>query len=987
MTAIPMMELKELKLKNFKSFKKAKIPFKRGFTVIVGPNGSGKSNILDALLFVLGETSMKSLRASRITDLINNATQENYGKVELKIKKGKETTTISRTIDRKGKSICRINDERKSLSELTSLVSELGLRNSYNFVAQGDVTRIIEMSPEQRRTIIDELAGIKEFELKREEAQKNLDKVNEKIKDVNLVLHERLTRLEELEKERKQAERYKELTERKDSIKATILKKEIDAINAEVKKAKEKLKKNREALEKKEKEAEKIKKKIADLENKNEALSNKILAEQEKAFEEFGKQIEELKAEDRVLEEQILSHRTMLSKLEQQENELAEELKALLEQKRAERKSVSAYEKELGEVEKESLRLEQRLRAVEEEAKDVEERIASIEAEISKIEANRETLQEKLMKKRAEHSEIKKENEMRQLRIKELKEKIQSLKDEQEKFAKLKTHIKLLESKNLEAMLKQLKERENALIGKEKELLARIAQTREAIEKLKKASSLCPVCESTLNERKKKILIEKKNNEIKRFEAQHKDIIKRLKEITEQIGAVEKEIEKLNELKREYARYENVANELKELANALENEKAQIKDLGGLEREIGNIEKELERLKAEKELKLAELKELEVSEELSLRTKATELKHRKEFLKNNIKHAKQNIEKLESDASRIRARIESIEKEKEDIAKEIEEKSEKIEKLKEKLLKLETEKTKKSESLRELINKKESIATQTEKMRHSLDSFESEKRLLEREINEARVDIGKNEVRLADLEEELKSFQGVRFLMDLSLKELKKELPKIEKELGSIGPVNLRAAESIKEEEESLLEVKEKIQKLERERDAVIDMINKIEVKKKEVFMNCFNSIRKNFAEMFYNFFEGNAELKLTDYEDPSNAGLIIEAKYKGKALQSIDSMSGGEKSLTALAFIFAILLYKPAPLYVFDEADAALDEINSAKVAKAIKEFSKKAQIIAITHNHNIIRDADQIIGVTLAKDKSSVIGLDLKQKLLENA
>lgn len=982
-----MIELKELKLKNFKSFKKAKIPLKKGFTAIVGPNGSGKSNLLDALLFVIGETSMKSLRASRITDLINNAAQENYGKVELTIKKGKEKIVISRTIDKKGKSICRINDERKSLSELTSLVSELGIRNNHTFVAQGDVTKIIEMSPEQRRTIIDELAGIKEFELKREEAQKNLDKVNERIKDVNLVLNERLARLEELEEERRQAERYKELTQRKNSIKATILRKEAEALNAEIKKAKEKLKKSQKALEKKEREAEHIKKRLAELESRNEALSAKILAEQEKAFEEFGKRIEELKAEIRVLEEQIVSHKAMLAKLEQQENELGEELKNLLEQKKAELQNISNYKNELAEVEKQSLHLEQKLRELEDEAKEAEGKIANTEAEIGEIETNIEKLQEKLMKMLGEQSEIRKENEMRQMTIKEIERKINNLKNELRGIDKLKMHIKLLESKNLEAELSKLRKRENELIGEDKSLLARISQAEEAIEKLKEGSPLCPVCESTLNEEKRKTLIGKKNNEIKRFEAQHKEVRKKLKETAESISLLEKDIEKLNELKGEYARYKGIMNELEELNATLEKERRGIKELGSLEKEIKNIEEELKRLKAEKESKLAELKELGVTQGQSLKIELAELSHRKEVLKNNIKHAKQNIEKLESGTARIRTNLEAIEKEKAGIEKEIEEKGKEIETLREEMLKLEAEKSERSESLKELINKKESMATQIEKLKHSLDSLESERRLTEREINEARVNIGKNEVRLADLEEELKGFQEAEFLMNLSLKELKKELPKVEKELASIGAVNLRAAESIKEEEGALLEVREKIQKLEQERDAVIDMINKIEVKKREVFMSCFNSIRKNFAEMFYKFFEGSAELKLTDYEDISNSGLIIEARHKGKALQSIDSMSGGEKALTALAFIFAIVLYRPAPLYVFDEADAALDELNSAKVAKAIKEFSKKAQIIAITHNHAIIKEADQIIGVTLARDRSSVIGLDLKQKLLERA
>ena len=133
---------------------------------------------------------------------------------------------------------------------------------------------------------------------------------------------------------------------------------------------------------------------------------------------------------------------------------------------------------------------------------------------------------------------------------------------------------------------------------------------------------------------------------------------------------------------------------------------------------------------------------------------------------------------------------------------------------------------------------------------------------------------------------------------------------------------------------------------------------------------------------MFFSLFEGEGQLSLSNTEKPLEAGLVIEAKHKGQNLQNIDSMSGGEKSLTALAFLFAIQLYEPAPFYVFDEADAALDKENSSKIVGLIKEVSKQSQFIAITHNEALINEADQIIGVALNKQKSSVIGLKLKEK-----
>jgi chromosome segregation protein len=133
---------------------------------------------------------------------------------------------------------------------------------------------------------------------------------------------------------------------------------------------------------------------------------------------------------------------------------------------------------------------------------------------------------------------------------------------------------------------------------------------------------------------------------------------------------------------------------------------------------------------------------------------------------------------------------------------------------------------------------------------------------------------------------------------------------------------------------------------------------------------------------MFFNFFNGEGNLKLSNPESPLESGLEIVARHKGDNLLSIDAMSGGEKTLTALAFMFAIQLYSPAPFYAFDEADAALDKENSQKMSNLIKMISKHSQFVAITHNDTLTKQADQIVGVALSREKSSVIGLKLKTK-----
>ena len=134
---------------------------------------------------------------------------------------------------------------------------------------------------------------------------------------------------------------------------------------------------------------------------------------------------------------------------------------------------------------------------------------------------------------------------------------------------------------------------------------------------------------------------------------------------------------------------------------------------------------------------------------------------------------------------------------------------------------------------------------------------------------------------------------------------------------------------------------------------------------------------------MFTKFFNREGDLKLTNQDIPLESGLLIDVKTKGEKMQNIDAMSGGERTLTALAFMFAIQLYSPAPFYAFDEADAALDKENSLKMGNLIAEISEQSQFISVTHNDTITKKADQIIGVALTKDSSSsVIGLKLKNR-----
>ena len=804
-----MVRITKLELKNFKSFRKANIPFADGFTTIAGANGTGKSNILDGLLFALGITSMKLLRADKITELVNHEAEDDIARATLFLKGKGEEFEISRTIDKQGKSVCRLNQKRCGLNEIASFLNEVGIKpTGYNIVVQGDITRIIQMSPKERRGIIDEAAGIREFDEKREEALKELEKVEGKIKEVRIVLNEREQFLQELALERESASKYLQATRELKQSKATLLSLEVSELKAD--NAKIEAKENNIAAELKHFTEQRniASEKISEFNAKIEELNNQLIQASEKAFEGIGRTLEEKKAEARIAEEKAKSIKEGIAFENARIAKIRQAEKELLEGKNVLEKEIQIAEKNLGEV---------------------SERLQLLEAE--KV---NEGLHESIKK----HSAL--ENEAKSL--------------------------------------------------------------SESLKELKKAVAKCPVCEAKLSESRKKELAEGREKQIQS-----------LKEKTQSLSKKIRELEQKSLL-------------LQDLRNAI-HEKGSEKFRLGLESK-------------------------------STAEKSAELR------KERVEIEKRIIENTEK-AALEEGRISQLQSE---------------------LKELELEQKKFSEKNKRLLSEKELSKAKLEESIGKKQKLEESVRKTEQQLNELALEKSKNNVRLADFQEELKEFSEERIIENVSLNALRQRIPQLEKEISSLGAVNMKALESFETLEKEVWEVRQKANKLEEERIAVLDLIQKIEVKRLEVFTNCFNKVNENFNRIYYQFFEGRGELRLTDDRNPFEAGLIIEAKHKSDKALSIDLMSGGEKTLAALAFLFAIQLFEPSPFYVFDEADAALDEENSVKFARMVKEISSDSQFIAITHNDIVIKQADQVIGVALNQQKSSVIGLKLKEEIKNN-
>ena len=214
------MHITELEIDNFKSFgRKTKIPFFEGFTVISGPNGSGKSNIIDSILFCLALSSARGLRAEKLTDLLNVNTGKNTAEVSITFS---DSTKIRRKIKKTAHgyySYNYLNDRLCKQGEIVDFLSKYGIKaEGYNVVMQGDVTRIAEMTDNERRKIIDEIAGVSEFDKKKDQALGELEVVRERIEREELVLIELIRRLGELEGEREEAIKYREWQTKLDEL-------------------------------------------------------------------------------------------------------------------------------------------------------------------------------------------------------------------------------------------------------------------------------------------------------------------------------------------------------------------------------------------------------------------------------------------------------------------------------------------------------------------------------------------------------------------------------------------------------------------------------------------------------------------------------------------------------------------------------------------------------------------------------------------------
>jgi chromosome segregation protein len=198
--------------------------------------------------------------------------------------------------------------------------------------------------------------------------------------------------------------------------------------------------------------------------------------------------------------------------------------------------------------------------------------------------------------------------------------------------------------------------------------------------------------------------------------------------------------------------------------------------------------------------------------------------------------------------------------------------------------------------------------------------------------------------------------------------DIQRQIADLKARLERMGPVNLLAIEEHKELCDRFEFLQDQNSDLVNSRDQLVSVIHRINRTSQELFEQTFSEVRNNFQELFAKLFGGGkADLLLSESEDPLEAGIEIIAQPPSKKLQNINLLSGGERTLTAVALLFALYQVKPSPFCLLDELDAPLDESNIDRFARLVQEFSKQSQFLLITHNRRTIGIADTIYGVTM--------------------
>ncbi len=1190
-----LVYINQVEFENFKSFGGTiKIPLEEGFTVVTGPNGSGKSNILDGILFCLGLSNSRGMRAERLPDLINNSkvkegkSSETFVSVKFNIQDWspredippleleEEDITLNKNqkewvVSRKlrlmpGGSYASTytSDGRQcTLQQIQKLLRDISVDpEGSNVVMQGDVTRIVSMNNKERRTLIDELAGVALFDSRIEQTHSKLNDVFERQERCEILEKELQSSKIKLEKECEKAKKYRELKEKlfhiREIEKILLLDKQIQNIEL-IKKKSIELDDNK-VLFNQQKELiskeiivlqDAMKVMIAELKEKGEDNLIKVNSD----IGSINSNLRELeriavvnKQEGTKLQEQrdkiVISKKNIELEKNQQENfndkyleKLNLEIQALTLKHQLSRKKLSDAAGESGEFSKQSMKLNNELENIKSLIQPLESSKRNIEEENIQINIQKDEITSHIDVLNSEKQKLLESNRIngqstdtKNLRLSNIRSEIETVKVEIEVLNKTKLRLNN-EQLRLEKDLSRCESRKEAISETRGSYALRVlleaglegihgyvAQLAAVNEKHRYALEIAAgnrlgqivVDNDTIASRAIEILKKKKAGRLtflplNRIKSYKKNFALTRFENSKEHGFVEKAINLIDcehvyadvfkyvfgdtlvfsdlesaKLSQQKIRIVTLSGELLEVSGAITGGSKVNKDLAyrfGTNNDIDEAHPIKQRLsvigealrKSDNDLltKTNNLNKLnviqrEVLEDCVSSNKEIEVNNNSlQVLMQRIEENKARLNNLISQSNLLNKKFNLIENEIKPLKKQLDEldlnlkknyadnqtsslmnHSNEFDNLDKKLALLIQEKD-------ELLNKKNQFVLNKERIKNQLNLISlQEKNLQEsvkelskthnewikkrdnykkelvslndqrselekdlgilrrkrdelnssisnkrQEINELTVKLEYLERDISSLNEEMRSetIKLENYKKDLpdplptlgeyegkTLDELQSEIVMINAKIESLEPVNMLALDELEKLTERLNDLMERLEVLSHERSELLLRIETVATMRQEAFMQAFVEVDKHFREIFANLSDGDGFLQLENPDSPLEGGLTLVAHPKGKNVRRLASMSGGEKSLTALSFLFALQKYKPSPFYALDEVDSFLDGINVERLSKLISSQSSNAQFIVVSHRRPMISASERTIGVAQARGANTqVVGL----------
>ena len=964
------MYLKKIIATGFKSFAdKTVLDLTNGITGVVGPNGSGKSNVVDAVRWVLGEQSIKSLRGdNNMTDVIFSGSKsrkpQNVATVTLVfdntdkyLKINYDEVAIRRRVYKDGTNEYSINEEQCRLKDVTDLFLDTGIaKESFNIISQGKVSEIITSKPENRRTIFEEAAGVLKYKKRKEEAIRKLERTNENLTRVNDIISELSSQIEPLKEDRNKAIIYKEKSELLESLEIAYITEEITNLNEIYQKSKTKI--------------DSLNEEIISLSTVNSTNSSTL---------------EKEKTELTLLEENISSLQTDLIEQVRKVEKINSEKNILLERKKYEVEDEKLH-KHLLVLEEESLKIKNNLNKLTLEKNNLLENIKSKKEEqnllnnkLNSIKNNKNNTENKLtitIRKKVEsenqinHLQNMIENNstlpssvnavLKNPKLIGMIDVIGNLIEVDEEYSKCisvalgasSSYIVSENQKSIEEAIKYLKENR---LGRATFFPLNIIKSKyidnDTLSSVKQQNGFINIASNLVKyDTKYKNIVENQlGNIIVVDNITSANIIGKLINHTYRIVTLDGEMFHVggSVTGGESSKSRNIISLKFDLENEIKNHQSLLDEIKELENKMNEIDYEYRSVEDKIYLVNKDL----VNYEEVINNKnilETNLNNELEQITNDVKGTNSL---LNNELSKEETRILNLYYEELNKKNEIESKLELL--------------TKKKNDLHDILEEKEFSLKQENSLVNSKN----------KELKDLEIEVNRMDVKLDNLLSKLNETYSLtyesakyNYHLDIDIEEAKVKVSDLKRIIKDLGIVNLGSIEEYDRVNERYEFLSNQKNDLDKAVETLLEIIKEMDNVMISSFKDTFEIIRTNFKETFKELFKGgNADLKLTDPNNLLETGIEIVASPPGKSLKSISLLSGGEMTFTAISLLFAILKTRPVPFCILDEVEAALDEVNVDSFGEYLSKFKNKTQFILITHKKKTMEYADVLYGITM--------------------